>query len=295
MKHFISYFTFAIVICLSCQSNNVDQSVINWAKKTFEGEAEHLSLPLLYGTKTKASSLSASVYPLWEKAIITNTGHSTIVEAPLSGTIKVIGSIVMIHDGQSSFLQGEAKSYLVVSSTDNKAPEMYVETFFEKGKECKMTAFSDKTNVLGFQILSDLAGNILEEKGFGGGKDFMLTQSIHLHHLEQAMPIDFLGIHWDYSALTKAAGDDHEGCPEYMDILCRVCGEFYYGNINDRDLQCPNCGEYFLNDYHGVLLCPYCLNSWEECTCDPALQECAPCGRIKGNCNGCGDGYCSCE
>lgn len=278
----------ALFLTVSCQEKvSLDPSVSK-AKVFFEQNAQNLSLPVFGKANEQLLEMASSVHPVWEEALLSYHGETTIIEVPLTGPCRIEAAIVKVHDNHTHIERAATKSYLVLRIEGDCQPSMSVETFIQQGKVCTMTALSDRENILGFEILSDLNGRILTNQGFkDGGISFAdettdLTKASQLKH-------DFVGYRAGYAVMTK----DHIGCPEYAYLYCPFCEALIFVNFADLDPRCPTCGASFLN---GVAYCPECGQSIIHCSCKED-EICNVCGRNKANCNGCSDTsyYCECD
>ena len=275
----------------ACQPE-ADLASVNAAKAFFENQASTLSLPLIDVPQTKSTDLleiAQSVYPAWEKAIISEVDGRTIVEVPLSGAVKVVGAIVTIDAGTYDIHRATAKSYLVFDFKDAN-PDMYVETFLQKGKKCTMTAGSDRERVVGVQILSDMDGHVFDKTGFENGKTHTLTGHTHKIDITRIKDVDYFGYRIAY-AFTETKG----GCPGYQEyLICPACFAGFWGNPEDPELECPYCGHQYSD--HGDALCAICGHPLSQCICGEG-QECPPCGQPNTYCNSdCSSSpYCTCD
>ncbi len=273
----------------SCQEENIHNADISRAKAFFEDNAKNLSLPLFGNTNEDLREMASSVAPFWEDAIYSNQEGFILVEAPLSGACRIVASIVNIHDGLSHVEIATVKSYLVVGFNDNEPqPQIYVETFIQQGKQCNMTARSDRTGILGFVIISDLDGAIRANQSIRNGQVSTTGKVADLAKADRIKG-DFIGYRAGYATVTK----DHIGCPDYSLINCPFCHEQVMVNVSDPEAKCPTCGAYI---FGGEYFCPECGRPVGQCTCMDD-NVCGPCGRNKLNCNGCSDTsiYCECE
>ena len=289
--HLFTCIALSLLLLYACQPET-DLASVNAAKVFFENQASTLSLPLIDVPQTKSTDLKKfvqSVYPVWEKAITSEVDGRTIVEVPLSGAVKVVGAIVTIDAGTYDIHRATAKSYLVFDFKDAN-PDMYVETFLQKGKKCTMTAGSDRERVVGVLILSDMDGHVFDKTGFENGKTHTLTGHTHKIDITRIKDVDYFGYRIAY-AFTETKG----GCPGYQEwILCPNCFTHFWGNPEDPNLQCPYCGQKFTEN--GDAYCHSCGHLLTECICANG-DECAPCGQPDAYCNNdCQTSpYCTCD
>ena len=282
----------SLSVITSCQSQT-DITSVTFARNYFESNAKSLSLPFIGAPPTKSESFEQymqSISPVWKDAIVTEKDGNTLVEVPLSGSVKIVGSIMTIERGKPEESLAATKSYLVVDYSAEPEPQMYVETFLQRGKKCTMLAHSNRSKVIGFQILSDLNGKVFSQMGFQNNRLFAISDEAHFIDINRIKEVNYLGFGIIYKVLsTKGA------CPLIGYFLCPACLLEYYAEVDDyEDLECPYCGASFI--YHGVDYCPDCGELWENCICDD--NSCAVCGLNKGNCDNCQTGsspVCLCE
>lgn len=278
----------ALFLTVSCQEKvSLDPSVSK-AKVFFEQNAQNLSLPVFGKANEQLLEMASSVHPVWEEALLSYHGETTIIEVPLTGPCRIEAAIVKVHDNHTHIERAASKSYLVLRIEGDSKPSMFVETFIQQGKACTMTAFSNRDNILGFEILSDLSGSIRTNQVIKEGVVSLADETTDLTRAAQ-LKHDFVGYRAGYAVTTK----DHIGCPDYAWIYCPFCETLIFINFADLDPRCPNCGARFLN---GVVYCSECGRPIDHCSCIDN-EACNVCGRNKANCNGCSDTsyYCECD
>lgn len=275
----------------ACQPET-DLASVNAAKAFFENQASTLSLPLIDVPQTKSTDLQKfvqSVYPVWEKAITSEVDGRTIVEVPLSGTVKVVGAIVTIDDGRYDIHSATAKSFLVFDYRGS-IPNLYVETFLQKGNKCTITLGSDPSKYDFFMLLSDLDGSVFEKTGYKNGFARSITDKHYHIDITRIKDVDYFGYRLFY-----AASETKGGCPGYQEyLICPACFAGFWGNPEDPELECPYCGHQYSD--HGDALCAICGHPLSQCICGEG-QECPPCGQPNSYCNSdCSSSpYCTCE
>lgn len=272
----------------SCQEDNILNADISRAKACFEQNAENLSLPIFGKANDKLKDMASAVHPVWKDAILSRDGESTLIETPLAGTCRIGAAIVKIYDHHTHIEQATTKSYLIIRIEGKSLPAMSVETFIQEGKECTMTALSDRTNIIGFEVVSNLDGTILSNLGIHNGQVSFTDEKADFTKIDR-MKGDFVGYRAGYVIVTK----DHVGCPEYAWVFCDFCQTSSYINLSDMYPCCPTCGASYHN---GNFYCANCGATYGSCTCATG-QGCGPCGRNKLNCDGCSETsiYCECD
>lgn len=294
------YLSAVLLIMSSCQkSDEATSKFIEESKQYYEANATVISLPMQGTTQTKAFDSSlGDVYPEWEKAIESGCGCAKMVEVPLSGTIRVVGTITKITDGKIKRYRSTTMSYLVLDYGGLDTPKMYVETFIEKGKSCTMTARSSKGEATGFVIISDMSGAITEVKGYHEGLAVGINRTTPDVKKVAERGHDFFGFGMAYEAVRKTRSGY---CPHGIRYFCPFCGRVYYETFG-VDPICPECSERYYS-FFGTEYCPTCGKPWYQCACENPAGSCPPCGRNSNNCSaGCQyepgsghNGICTCE
>ena len=269
----------SLVLFTACQSE-IRRGEVEDARKYFENTAVSLSLPLYNVPATKAQDIAKytqSVTPLWEEAVVTEIGGRKIIEIPLAGPVKLVGVILTRQRGIEERTLAATKSYLVMDYAGGE-PEMYVETFLQRGKECTMLLSTTRSEITGIQIKSDLNGTIFEQIGYDakGAHEIEVCEEHHHHgEMHDTEGFDSIGYSILYNVLSTKVG-----CPIYGEFCCPVCGQSYSAEgMTFADIYCPYCGTWYdrVRDY-----CAICGQSYEKCTC--GSQPCNPCGHPKWSC-----------
>ena len=288
-------FTFIVLSLTGCLNDNDDQALITSAQLFFEENAKALSLPILGPDTEVIRDITESVYPSWNKAIVSHIEGKRLVEVPLSGDYRIIGATVFVKDTTPILKKATVVTYLVFEYPESSStPITYVETFAEEGNSCNLTASSDLSNIVGLKLLSKPNGIIYNQEVFNHGvihSSYEKEDSCNCHKPNK-LKYDYLGFRLAYSGYTGTK----IGCVGGGEaIICFQCGQTYYGSITNFDLTCPFCGA----KYHdmGGEYCPSCGKKWNQCACQNPEGSCAPCGRNVLNCDAtCSQSaYCICE
>lgn len=291
-RHCFAWIALSVLLLNGCQPET-DFASVNAAKVYFENETSTLSLPLLNVPQTKSTDLqeiAQSVYPVWEKAITSEIDGRTLVEVPLSGAIKVVGVITTIDAGNYSIHRAASKSYLVFDYRES-TPDIYIETFLQKGKKCTMSLASDRSNIIGIQIKSLPDGTVVERIGFIEGGAYPLTDKQKKIDVTRIKDVGYLGVRLAY-----ALQGTKSGCSHWEFILCPECNLPYWGDISDPDTHCPVCGHFINEDEIGYVYCHICGHPIYECTC-PNSEVCPSCNQLVYYCDeSCSSSpYCTCD
>lgn len=292
IKTFILALSFVAALS-SCSDfeSNPNKQIISDAKDYFENSTAGFVLPTFKATDTKGISLTNDFIPEWNSAIVTETADGRTVEIPIGGPKKLGAAFITKYNCKTVYSTATTKSYLVIEYSNNGTPAIYIETFIQKGKQCNMTKYSGIPNARGFIILSDLNGNITEQRALLCGQEKSITN----HNIKDTATVQaFVGYRLVQlkTVFTKAVS----GCPEYTTIICPQCHCEFYDDAKKLYLSCPSCGFVFNDNI--IQVCPKCGNLEDYCTCvSHADEECAPCGRHRDNCdNGCECNHnCLCE
>lgn len=270
----------SLVLFTACQSE-IRRGEVEDARKYFENTAASLSLPLYNVPATKAQDIAKytqSVTPLWEEAVVTEIGGRKIIEIPLAGPVKLVGVILTRQRGIEERTLAATKSYLVMDYAGGE-PEMYVETFLQRGKECTMLLSTTRSEITGIQIKSDLNGTIFEQIGYDakGAHEIEVCEEHHHHgEMHDTEGFDSIGYSLMYNVLSTKVG-----CPLNGFFFCIWCGENYYAEwMSYDDVKCPNCGTSYIYNFRDY--CPQCGLREKDCEC--VRESCAPCGHPKWSC-----------
>ena len=276
-------FVVALSSCSDFESNP-NKQIISDAKDYFENSTAGFVLPTFKATDTKGISLTNDFIPEWNSAIVTETADGRTVEIPIGGPKKLGAAFITKYNCKTVYSTATTKSYLVIEYSNNGTPALYIETFIQKGKQCNMTKYSGIPNARGFIILSDLNGNITEQRALLCEQEKSITN----HNIKDTATVQaFIGYRLVQLQICKTKSQT--GCPNYEMVLCPQCSYTYYGNINDIDLKCPECGfKYWTQVFW---FCPSCGKPENECMCQNPAGSCAPCGRHCFNC----DSGCECN
>ena len=292
--HIFTAIAASLVLFTACQSE-IRRGEVEDARKYFENTAASLSLPLYNVPATKAQDIAKytqSVTPLWEEAVVTETGGRKIIEIPLAGPVKLVGVILTRQRGIEERTLAATKSYLVMDYAGGE-PEMYVETFLQRGKECTMLLSTTRSEITGIQIKSDLNGTIFEQIGYDakGAHEIEVCEEHHHHgEMHDTEGFDSIGYSILYNVLSTKVG-----CPLIGSFFCYACGGIYYTEAEDyRGVACPYCGASYI--YNSKEYCAQCGLREKDCECEK--ESCGPCGQPKLYCDkGCSaqGAPCSCE
>lgn len=297
------YLSALLLLMCSCQKEYTDfeMSVIEKSKRSLEEKGETISLPLYPMIDTRANSNSQSIVLLWDQSLITESDQGQIIEVPLGGTAKLKAAFITSKNGEMVYSKATTKSYLVFEyDNDGLGPEVYVETFIQKGRFCKMHKGYDFTKARGFELQTDLSGNIIKQTAFISGQIISFgkdeTEDINEEHVKsknnhELEHSDLVG----YRLAPCVLKQTRSVCPIYEYFVCPECYMIYQADIKDSDFECPFCGYKYFDQY--IEFCPTCGKRWDQCACENPAGSCAPCGRNLDNCdNDCHCGrYCTCE
>lgn len=296
---FYAFMSIMVLFAVSCQKedNFLQNSTIEKATDFVEQNFSMVALPFYPEIFTKSVENNTITF-LWDEAILTDTGGVEFVEVPLGGPRKLKSVYITSKSGNIVYSKAATKSYLVLEYREgSQVPEVYVETYIQKGRKCRMNKAYDFTKARGFAIVSDLDGNILSQKAFVNGNMIEIEDKVEgsCQCGENLFPnCDFVGFR--ACPVILVATKTRTGCPIYEYLTCPDCGAAYTGNIQDMELACPYCGYKYYSQY--VEICPTCGGIRGACSCPNPAGSCAPCGRNAQNCDtGCGKdgGHCTCE
>lgn len=283
------YLSAVLLIMSSCQKEYTDfeTSIIKKSKQSLEEMGSTISLPIYPLIDTRANN-SQSVVLLWDHSLITESDQGQIIEVPLGGTAKLKAAFITSKNGEMVYSKATTKSYLVMEYNDGCVePEVYVETFIQKGRFCKMHKGYDFTKARGFELQTDLSGGIIRQTAFIGGriisfgKDEMesskeCVESVTAHIMQHR---DLVG----YRLVPCVLKQTRSVCPIYEYFVCPKCYMIYQADIKDPDFACPYCGYRYYDKF--LTFCPICGEEWDKCICQDTEESCPPCGRNSDNCS----------
>ena len=239
--------TVALLSLFSCgqEKFNNSSSYAETARAYFESNATALCYPNT--SSSDAIGMDNTIFPVWSKASVTKDDDGCIlVEAPLSGSQKLMACVYEAFEGGLSRHPALASPTLVFVFHDETVEGMYVQTIIN---QCRFREGDGAIRVDdGIRVIieSDLDGTILHNHIFPGNT----TATAYGYKLA-------------VSLLTKGGnGDGPEGAWD---------DEATYDWPPRPGDRCPICwepeGYCVCSD---ISICPWCGHPTDFCVCDPA-------------------------